>query len=172
MKRKLIAIIMSVALIIPFAQIGVYAQEVNYPKIENLKGKSELMKVLDEISRIRNNMSTVNITADASVDKLNSIELYILKNLTELNDVRITLEKYRAEYKDSFGDLYFSEEVQFIANSYIISLRQQQNLIRQLKKGNVDSKILFESDYLTPAYYYTVLGDQMYSYIKEYISIQ
>lgn len=98
------------------------------------------MMQVDEIARIRKNMSTVNTTADASVDKLNNIELYIQNNLIELNDVRAALERHRAFYKNSFADLYFSEEIQFIVDSYIISLRHQQNLIKQLKADNADSK--------------------------------
>ncbi len=116
-------------------------------------------------------MSTINIKSDLDSDGLQRANQYIIAYLTELNSVRNDLENHRVNYKNSFADIYFSEQIQFIADSYIISLRQQQNLLRQLGKNNSDAKKLFESDYLTPTYYYVTLGDQMYSYIVEYISI-
>lgn len=171
MKKSLIIIALSIIFTIPFMCQHAYSQEKYYPKVENLQGKEQLMSELDELKRIRENMSTINITSDLDSEGLKRANQYINAYLTELNSVRNNLETHRVNYKDSFADLYFSEQIQFIADSYIISLRQQQNLLGQLEKNNTDAKKLFESDYLTPTYYYVTLGDQMYAYIVDYISI-
>ncbi|GIM31033.1 hypothetical protein [Paraclostridium bifermentans] len=131
MIKKLLIIVLVSIFITPFYSKITFAEDIYYPKVENLQGKEQLITELEELKRIRENMSTINIKAD----------------------------------------LYFSEQIQFIADSYIISLRQQQNLLKQLDANNPDAKKLFESDYLTPAYYYVTLGDQMYSYIIDYFSI-
>lgn len=170
MIKKLLIIVLVSIFISPFSSNITFAQDRYYPKVENLQGKEQLITELEELKRIRENMSTINIKSDLDSDGLQRANQYIIAYLTELNSVRNDLENHRVNYKNSFADIYFSEQIQFIADSYIISLRQQQNLLRQLGKNNSDAKKLFESDYLTPTYYY-VTGDQMYSYIVEYISI-
>ncbi|MDO7205513.1 hypothetical protein Q5M85_16755 [Paraclostridium bifermentans] len=87
-------------------------------------------------------MSTINIKSDLDLEGLKRANQYISTYLTELNLVRNDLETHRVNYKNSFADLYFSEQIQFIADSYIISLRQQQNLLKQLDKNNPDAKIV------------------------------
>lgn len=149
----------------------VYAETISFPKVENLQGKDQLTKSLDEIKRVRWNMGTINITASLSDEGLDKVSKYINKYLIEFVSIRSDLENYKMRYKDSFADLNFSEQLQFIVDSYMLSLRQQQNLVMQLYKNNPEAKKLFESDYLTTAYFYLTLGDQMYSYTKEYISI-
>ena len=149
----------------------VYAQTTSFPKVENLKGKEQLIKSLDEIKRVRWNMGTINIKADLSDEGLDKVSKYIKKYLVEFESIRNNLEDYKFRYRDSLADLNFSEQIQFIVDSYMLSLRQQQNLVLQLRKNNPDAKKLFESDYLTTAYFYLTLGDQMYSYTTEYISI-
>lgn len=171
MIKKLLIIVLVSIFISPFSSNITFAQDRYYPKVENLQGKEQLITELEELKRIRENMSTINIKSDLDSDGLQRANQYIIAYLTELNSVRNDLENHRVNYKNSFADIYFSEQIQFIADSYIISLRQQQNLLRQLGKNNSDEKKLFESDYLTPTYYYVTLGDQMYSYIVEYISI-
>ncbi|TQO56601.1 hypothetical protein [Paraclostridium bifermentans] len=171
MIKKLLIIVLVSIFISPFSSNITFAQDRYYPKVENLQGKEQLITELEELKRIRENMSTINIKSDLDSDGLQRANQYIIAYLTELNSVRNDLENHRVNYKNSFADIYFSEQIQFIADSYIISLRQQQNLLRQLGKNNSDAKKLFESDYLTLTYYYVTLGDQMYSYIVEYISI-
>ena len=171
MIKKLLIIVLVSIFITPFYSKITFAEDIYYPKVENLQGKEQLITELEELKRIRENMSTINIKADLDSEGLKHANKYISSYLTELNSVRNDLETHRVNYKNSFADLYFSEQIQFIADSYIISLRQQQNLLKQLNKNNPDAKKLFESDYLTPAYYYITLGDQMYSYIIDYFSI-
>ena len=171
MIKKLLIVFLASIFMIPFSVDNIYAKDVYYPKVENLQGKEDLMTELAELKRVRENMGTINIKANLNSDKLKRANQYINTYLTELTSVRNDLETHRIRYKDSFADLYFSEQIQFIADSYVISLRQQQNLIKQLEKNNSDAEKLFESDYLTPAYYYITLGDQMYSYIVEYFAI-
>lgn len=171
MIKKLMIIILVSIFMVPFSSEIVHAQARYYPEMEKLQGKEQLMKELNELKRIRENMSTINITADLNTEHLNRTNQYIDTYLIQLNSVRRDLENHRNIYKDSFSDLFFSEQIQFIADSYIISLRQQQNLIKQLYKNNAEAKRLFESDYLTPAYYYITLGDQMYAYIVDYFAI-
>ncbi|OSB12347.1 hypothetical protein [Paraclostridium bifermentans] len=171
MIKKLLIIVLVSIFITPFYSKITFAEDRYYPKVENLQGKEQLITELEELKRIRENMSTINIKADLDSEGLKHANKYISAYLTELNSVRNDLETHRVNYKNSFADLYFSEQIQFIADSYIISLRQQQNLLKQLDENNPDAKKLFESDYLTPAYYYVTLGDQMYSYIIDYFSI-
>ncbi|WP_271808768.1 hypothetical protein [Clostridium beijerinckii] len=67
--------------------------------------------------------------------------------------------------------MFFSEQISFIAQSFIISLRHQQNLIRALQGNEEEAKRLFYSSYLIPAYYYLTLGDEMTAYIDNYFTL-
>ncbi|MCU9809648.1 hypothetical protein LEQ06_16705 [Paraclostridium sp. AKS46] len=140
MIKKLLIIVLVSIFISPFSSNITFAQDRYYPKVENLQGKEQLITELEELKRIRENMSTINIKSDLDSDGLQRANQYIIAYLTELNSVRNDLENHRVNYKNSFADIYFSEQIQFIADSYIISLRQQQNLLRQLGKNNSDAK--------------------------------
>lgn len=141
------------------------------PKVEDLKSKENIIKNLNEIKRIRGNLTSIRITQNLTQDELkniyNRLDLYI----NEFDQIKKNLDNDIIKYSDSFSDTFFSEQILFIAQSYIISLKQQQNLIIALQTKKVSSENLFYSSYLIPVYYYLTLGDQMVSYINTYFVI-
>jgi len=138
------------------------------PKVEELKGKEDIVKNLQEMKRIRANLTVMNITENSTNEQLKSIDKDLDYYIEQFNTVRKNLENHKILYKDSFPDIFFSEEILFVADSFIISIRQQQYLIRSLEANKADAKKLFYSNYLIPVYYYLTLGDQMISYIETY----
>lgn len=180
MKKKIFLFILSLIFAIPLMSNIVYCEKNNInvesktyhgPIIENLKGKKELFDNLENLKRIRNNLCSIRICGDVSKKQLESINNDLDFYLTQLNTVKSDLEKHKNIYKDSFSDVYFAEQVIFITDSYILSIRQQQNLITQLNTNNIDAKKMFHSDYLIPIYYYLTLGDEIIAYIEKYAII-
>lgn len=141
------------------------------PKVEDLKSKDIIAKNLQNIKRIRGNLTSVNITENSTPENLKDTYKYLDYYIQEFNEIKKSLETNITTYKDSFSDVFFSEQVLFIAESYIISLRQQQNLINSLQEQKIDAKKLFYSSYLIPVYYYLNLGDQMTAYIDTYFVV-
>lgn len=174
MPRKVSRLILLVILITLTMTNIAYAQpttnqNVPYgPKVEELKGKEDIVKNLQEIKRIRANLTVMNITENSTTEQLKSIDKDLDYYIEQFNIVRKNLENHKLLYKDSFPDVFFSEQILFIADSFIISIRQQQNLVRALETNKVDAKKLFYSNYLIPVYYYLTLGDQMISYMETY----
>lgn len=141
------------------------------PKVEDLKGKDEIVKNFEEIKRIRANLTIIDITENSTDEQLKSTNKDLDYYLEQFNLIRKNLETHKLSYKDSFADIFFAEEISFIADSFIISIAQQQNLIRALQANKEESKRLFYSNYLIPAYYYLTLGDQMIAYIQNYFVV-
>ncbi|WP_315108757.1 hypothetical protein [Clostridium intestinale] len=177
MKRKISCLLLSVIFMILAMNNIVYAKSISVetmpygPKIEDLKGKDEIIKNLENIKRIRANLIVVAIKENSTNEELQALNKDLESYLNEINKSKRNLEQHKITYKDSFPDVFFAEEVSFIAESYIISIRQQQNLIRQLQLNQEEAKKLFYSGYLIPVYYYLTLGDQMVNYIETYFVI-
>lgn len=174
MQRKVRCLILLVILIsltmtnIAYAQ-PIANQNVPYgPKVEELKGKEDIVKNLQEMKRIRANLTVMNISENSTTEQLKSIDKDLDYYIDQFNTVRKNLENHKLSYKDSFPDIFFSEQILFVADSFIISIRQQQNLVRALETNKAEAKKLFYSNYLIPVYYYLTLGDQMISYIENY----
>lgn len=177
MKRKISCLLLSVIFMMLAMNNIVYAKSISVetmpygPKIEDLKGKDEIIKNLENIKRIRANLIVVAIKESSTNEELQGLNKDLESYLNEINKSKRNLEQHKITYKDSFPDVFFAEEVSFIAESYIISIRQQQNLIRQLQLNQEEAKKLFYSGYLVPVYYYLTLGDQMVTYIETYFVI-
>lgn len=177
MKRKISCLLLSVIFMMLAMNNIVYAKSISVetmpygPKIEDLKGKDEIIKNLENIKRIRANLIVVAIKENSTNEELQALNKDLESYLNEINKSKRNLEQHKITYKDSFPDVFFAEEVSFIAESYIISIRQQQNLIRQLQLNQEEAKKLFYSGYLIPIYYYLTLGDQMVTYIETYFVI-
>ena len=177
MKRKISCLLLSVIFMMLAMNNIVYAKSISVetmpygPKIEDLKGKDEIIKNLENIKRIRANLIVVAIKENSTNEELQALNKDLESYLNEINKSKRNLEQHKITYKDSFPDVFFAEEVSFIAESYIISIRQQQNLIRQLQLNQEEAKKLFYSRYLIPVYYYLTLGDQMVTYIETYFVI-
>lgn len=177
MKRKISCLLLSVIFMMLAMNNIVYAKSISVetmpygPKIEDLKGKDEIIKNLENIKRIRANLIVVAIKESSTNEELQGLNKDLESYLNEINKSKRNLEQHKITYKDSFPDVFFAEEVSFIAESYIISIRQQQNLIRQLQLNQEEAKKLFYSGYLVPVYYYLTLGDQMVNYIETYFVI-
>lgn len=141
------------------------------PKVEDLKSKDVIVKNLQDIKRIRGNLTSVNITENSTPESLKDTYKFLDYYMQEFNEIKKSLDTNITAHKDSFSDVFFSEQILFIAESYIISLRQQQNLINALQEQRVEAKKLFYSSYLIPIYYYLTLGDQMTAYIDTYFVV-
>jgi len=169
--RRLILLVIVITLAmtnIVYAQPTVN-QNIPYgPKVEELKGKEDIVKNLQQIKIIRTNLTIMNITENSTTEQLKSIDKELDYYIEQFNTVKRNLENHKLTNKDSFPDIFFSEQILFVADSFIISIRQQQNLVRALETNKVDAKKLFYSNYLIPVYYYLTLGDQMISYVETY----
>jgi len=174
MSRKVSRLIIFVILITLTMTNIAYAQPTTNrvspygPKVEDLKNKEDIIKTLQDIKRIRANLTVMNITESSTPEELKSIDKDLEYYIEQFNTIRKNLDNHKLTYKDSFSDVFFSDQILFIADSFIISLRQQQNLVRGLEKNKDEAKKLFYSSYLIPVYYYFTLGDNMTSYIETY----
>ncbi len=183
MRRKVSRLIIFVVLItltitnIAYAQSIAHAQstiklQAPYgPKVEDLKGKEDIIKNFQDIKRIRANLSVININASLTPEELRAIDKDLEYYIQQFNSIKRNLENHEITYKDSFADVFFAEQISFVAESFIISLRQQQNLVRALEDNRAEAKKLFHSTYLIPVYYYLTLGDQMIAYIDTYFVV-
>lgn len=176
MQKKIGRFIISV-IILTFTITNIpYAQPIEPPapygpKVEDLKNKEELVRNLRDIERIRKNLSAVNISADSTPDDLEAINKDLEYYIQQFEVIEKKLQNHKVSYKDSFSDVFFSEQILFVAESFVISIRQQQNLIRELGINREEAKKLFYSSYLIPVYYYLTLGDNMIAYIETYFRI-
>lgn len=172
--RHLIALVILITLTmtnIAHAQVTINQAAPYGPKVEELKGKEAIVKNFQEIKRIRENMIIINIKESSTAEELKSIDKELESYIQQFNSIRKNLDNHIASYKDSFPDVFFSEQILFIADSFIISLRGQQNLVRALENNREDAKKLFYSEYLIPVYYYLTLGDQIIAYIDTYFVV-
>lgn len=177
MRRKVSRLIIFMVLIIltitniAHAQPTISSEAPYGPKVEDLKGKEEIVKNFQDIKRIRANLSTININANLTPEELKAIDKDLENYIQQFNVIRRNLDNHKIAYKDSFSDVFFAEQILIVADSFIISLRQQQNLVRALEDNRADAKKLFHSTYLIPVYYYLTLGDQMTAYIDTYFVV-
>lgn len=141
------------------------------PKVEELKGKEDIIQNLQQMKTIRANLTVIEIAESSTEVQLKNTYKDLENYIQQLNIIRTNLDNHKNTYKNSFPDIYFSEEISFVAESYIISLRNQQSLITALENSKAESKKLFYSNYLIPVYYYLTLGDQMISYIDTYFVV-
>ncbi|WP_300382068.1 hypothetical protein [Clostridium sp.] len=178
MQKKIRRLILSMILITLTITNISYAQPITIqsspygPKVEELKGKENIVKSFEDIKRLRENLIIISISGSSTDEELKAINVSLELYIEEFINVRKDLEENKLLYKDSFPDMFFSEQISFVAESYIISLRQQQNLIIALQTNREEAKNLFYSSYLIPVYYYLTLGDQMISYIETYFVVQ
>lgn len=176
MQKKISRLIISTIIVTLTMSNIVYAQPPEPiapygPKVEDLKNREELVRNLREIERVRKNLSAINISADSTPEELKAIYKDLEYYIQQFETIEKDLENHKITYKDSFSDLFFSEQILFVAGSFVISIRQQQNLIRELETNREEAKKLFYSSYLIPVYYYLTLGDNMIAYIETYFRI-
>ncbi len=139
------------------------------PRVTDLKNKQDILNNFQQIKTIRSNLTVIDIKSDSTPQELQAVN--IQNYIEQMQGVRDNLQKHINTYGDSFSDVFFSEQIMLIAESYIISMRHQQFLIRSIENNLEDSKNLFYSSYLIPVYYYLTLGDQMTAYIDVYLVI-
>ena len=141
------------------------------PKIENLQGKDELIKYYNDLKRIRKNLGTISITSNSTKEELLQINRTLDFYIQELDNVNKSLDMHKANYKDSFDDVYTADMFKLIVNSYLLSIKNQQVLMREMNENTINSKNIVYSEYAIPIYYYLTLGDQMIAYIDSYFEI-
>ena len=177
MKKTLnlfIMIILVGALLSPhiaYAQQDITGFSIIGPKIKNLQGKDELMKSYNDLKRIRKNLGTISITSNSTGEELLQINKTLDFYIQELDNVNKNLNTHKVNYKDSFDDMYTADMIKLILNSYLLSIRNQQVLMREMDENAINSKNIIYSEYAIPVYYYLTLGDQMIAYIDLYFEI-
>jgi hypothetical protein len=139
------------------------------PKVVELKNKEDILRSFEDIKKVRANLTVINIRANTPPDQLKMIDSDLQGYINQLQNIRETLQKHINTYSSSFPDVFFSEQISFIADSYIISVRHQQVLARALGNNEEEASKLFYSSYMIPIYYYLTLGDQMIAYIQTYL---
>lgn len=172
MKERLIYRLLVFMLIFSFIPIKLNAQEISYNlepnTIQDLKGKDEIVKNLEEIKRIRNQMYTIDMNSLTAKNKSAELEKQINFYRNELNSVKNDIDVFKKTYSNSYEDTLLAEQMSFIVYSFDLTLAEQFNLLQRLKTGDIDASKLFFSDYLTHIYFYLNLGDQMLAYIDTY----
>ena len=153
---------------ISYAQVKESPESPYGPILEDLKSKEFIIKNIQDIKTIRRNLTTISITQNSTPEELSSTYKDLDYYIQQLNEIKRALDTNIISYKGSYSDEFFSQQVIFIAESYIISCRQQQHLIVSLQEKKIDAQKLFYSSYLIPVYYYLNLGDQMIAYIETY----
>jgi len=141
------------------------------PKVEDLKDKEDIIQNLQQMKKIRANLLVIDISESSTVEQLRNADKNLENYIEQFNAIRKNLENHKNLYKDSFPDVFFAEQISFVADSFIISIRQQQNLIRAMEGNKAEAKKLFYSNYLIPVYYYLTLGDQMIAYVENYFIV-
>ncbi|NRT73276.1 hypothetical protein [Clostridium beijerinckii] len=177
MRKKINRLVILIVIILLAMTNLAYAQpipkqNIQYgPKISELKNKQDIIKNFQDIKTIRTNIATINIRENSTNEQLIAVNTSIKNYINEYQQVIRNLEEHKRTYSDSISDVFFSDQISFIAQSFVISLRHQQNLIRALQGTEEESKRLFYSSYLIPVYYYLTLGDQMIAYIDNYFTL-
>lgn len=156
---------------VAYAQQDITGFSIIGPKIKNLQGKDELMKSYNDLKRIRKNLGTISITSNSTGEELLQINKTLDFYIQELDNVNKNLNTHKANYKDSFDDMYTADMIKLIVNSYLLSIRNQQVLMREMNEDAINSKNIIYSEYAIPVYYYLTLGDQMIAYIDLYFEI-
>jgi hypothetical protein len=141
------------------------------PKVTDLKNKQDILNNFQQIKTIRSNLTVIDIRPDLTAEQLQTVKTSIQNYIQQMQGVGESLQKHINTYGDSFADVFFSEQIMLIADSYIISMRHQQLLITSIENNIEEAKKLFYSSYMIPVYYYLTLGDQMTAYIDVYFVV-
>lgn len=147
-------------------------QIVSYgPKVTDLKGKEEILRIYRQLKAVRASLINIKITESTTEEELEAINAQLEVYLGQFDGIRSNIERYKITYRNSPEDVFFAERLSFIAHSFSLSVMGQQNLIRALKSNRVNSENLFYSSYLLPIYNYLAVGDQIIAYIEVYFII-
>lgn len=168
--RRLILLILLLTLAmsnIAYAEIRVKPEPYG-PRVTELRNKEDILNNFQQIKTIRSNLTIIDIRSNSTLEQLKSTDASIQNYIQQIENIRGNLQKHISTYGDSFPDVFFSEQISFVADSYIISLRNQQVLVRAIENNIDEAKKLFYSSYMIPVYYYLTLGDQMTAYIDVY----
>lgn len=174
-----ISAIISLTLIFTMIPMDVYGinNELNTaPNISviggELKGKNELLKYFNDLKRIRDNINTINISAEKAKENSQSIQQQIKSYSSELNSILNSLSKHKIIYKESPADVFIANQIEIIAYILNTALQQQLILLQTLLSDQPGSTELFFSEYLVSIYYYITVADQMIAYINNIYNIK
>lgn len=176
MPRKVICLIIFVIFItlsmsnIAYAEIEIKPQPYG-PKVSELQNKEDILNNLEQIKKIRANLTVINVKATTSTEELKNIYINLQGYIDQLRIIRANLVKHSDTYGNSISDVFFSEQMVAITDCYIISLKHQQLLLRSIEKNTEEAFTLFYSTYMIPIYYYITQGDQLIAYTQTYIVI-
>jgi hypothetical protein len=175
MQRKVIISIIFVIFItvsmsnIAYAQIPTKSQPFG-PKVSELQNKEDILNSLEQIKKIRANLTVINVKSTTPAEELKTIDTNLEGYIEQLRIIRANLVKHADTYGNSISDVFFSEQIVAIADCYIISLKHQQLLVRSIE-NNVEEATLFYSTSMIPIYYYITQGDQLVAYTQTYMVI-
>ncbi|WP_228104430.1 hypothetical protein [Terrisporobacter mayombei] len=141
------------------------------PMYKNLKGKDELLGILNEIKSLRANIGTITITPTTVKENLSKVKREINFYISEISSMENSIKLFEKKYNNSPPDLLFAQQISILLDAYKMSLNQQLVLIDGMLNNEVGSANLFYSDYLTYIYYYLNVGDQMISYIETFYNL-
>lgn len=152
---------------IAYGEVGVKPEPYG-PKVTDLRNKEDILNNFRQIKTIRSNLTIIDIKSNSTQEQLKATDTSIQNYIQQIENIKGNLQKHKNTYGDSFSDVFFSEQIAFVADSYIISLRNQQVLVRSIGNNIEEAEKLFYSSYIIPVYYYLTLGDQMTAYIEVY----
>lgn len=151
MQKKIKYIILLVLIItlsitnIAYAQIQIKTSPIG-PSVTDLKNKQDILDSFEQIKIIRSNSSIINIREDLTTEQLQSIDANIQNYVDQMTNIKLRLRQHKVTYAKSFSDVFFAEQIIFIADTYNISFKHQQLLVRSLQ-NNIDEakkKFLFK----------------------------
>lgn len=176
--RKLNRLLSAIMVLILTMTTNVYAEPqqrqetIPYgPKLVNLKGKEDLLRILKQLKATRASLININInesTTDQELKEINNqLEIYLI----QFDIIKNNLERHESAYKESIPDRLMVERLYLVISSFTISILSQQELIKALRDDRVNAQKLIYSTYLIPVYYFLTLGDQVIAYVETYITM-
>lgn len=139
--------------------------------LQNIKGKEELKKYINEITSVRSNINAININSSTTRKDAVEIKKQITFYLSQFSSIKNSLKNFETRYNNSQPDLLFANQIKILIEVYEMSLNQQLSLLDAVIENSFESSKLFYSDYLVYIYYYLNLGDQMLSYINTFYNL-
>jgi len=171
--KRLILLVIIITLTIPniaYAEHPILTVPIG-PRVEDLQNKEDILNNFERIRLIRENLTVIDIREDSTNEELQSTDSQIQTYIQQIREVQSMLQQHKVTYADSIPDLFFSELIISIANSYVISLTEQQVLIRELQNNIDEAKKLVYSGYEVRIYYYITVGDDTMSYVLTYFTV-
>lgn len=161
--------LMFILIITQSTNINALPKETYAPdSLKGIKAFNEYKVMFENLKRIRENMSTINISESTVELKAGELLRQINFYSNELKSIRNRLENNKVQYRLSPADVFLASRIDIVVYSYEITLQQQESLIIAVGKGDIDIDKVFLSEYISNIYYYLSLGDNMMAYLDSF----